>query len=347
MSPDIRELFDTAADDSGRDDFDATALVNRGRRKVRTRQAVAAVGAAAVLVAAVVGASQLPLLSANGPVPPAHTPTVPGPVQPSTAPSGKGISAATGAVVLQKLSYAEGVRRCKIRMAAEYGDQGAKPNPGEPIDTGTGLQFGMYVTDLLRMRLTDGSEAYCSVPGPTTPGYEGGAETEPRAACGMLTWLNLSSWKFAVQRDGQGGFTATLISPDRKAVLLCDQDGPGAAREKSTAFSDAYVCTSYGPASGQNVGSAPNGVVGCAIDGTPIRFLGAVKAGRQFWGGGGVAAAGAVRYVLLAGNRQLAEVPVTDGVYAMRVWLPKGVSEATEVRAYNAAGQVIDTYMPF
>lgn len=232
-------------------------------------------------------------------------------------------------------------------MGAEYGDQGAKPNPGEPIDNSTGVQFGMYVTDLLRMKLTDGSEAYCSVPGTTTPGYEGEPKTEPRFACGMLTWLELSSWKFAWQRDGQGGFTATLISPDRKAVLLCDQDGEGATREKSTAFPNAYVCTLYGPASGQRVGSAPNGVVGCAIDGTPIRSLGAVKAGRPFWGGGGVAAEGAVRYVLLAGNRQLAEVPVTNGVYAMRVWLPKGVSEASEVRAYNAAGQVVDTYMPF
>ncbi|MFC0627155.1 hypothetical protein [Kribbella deserti] len=347
MSPDIRELFDSAADDSGRDDLDASALVRRGRRKVRTRQAVAAAGAAAVLVAAVVGASQLTLPRSGGPVPPAHTPTTPVPGT-SSAPSSSsaGPTSGTGAAVLRKLTYAEGVRRCKVRMAAEYGDERATPNPSEPIDPGTGLQFGMYVTDLLRMKLSDGSEAYCSVPGPTTPKYDAGGGSGPRGVCGDLSWLNLADWKFAVQNDGQGGFAAALISPDRKAVLLCDQDGSGATREKSTAFPDAYVCMVYGPASGQPAGSAPNGVVGCAIDGTPIRFLGAVKAGRQFWGGGGIATNGAVRYALFAGTRQLAETSVTDGIYALRVWLPKA-TEPTEVRAYDATGKVIDSYQPF
>jgi len=353
MSPDIRDLFDVAADDSGRTLIDADALLSRGRRKVRARRASAAVGSAAVLVAAVVGVSQLPTLSADGPVPPADTPTVPQPTSrptvttpsptPITPPNLPPRDSLTGAQVLEKLTYAEGVRRCQARFRAEKGEPGT-PNPPEPIDVGQGLQYGMYVTDLLPMKLKDGSETYCPVPGMTA---SNSVQGDPKAFCAALTWLDLTDWLITSQADGQGGWVATLMSPDRKAVLVCDRDSPGLTRGKTTAFPNAYVYLIYGPASGQRVGSAPNGNVGSGLDATPIHFLGAVKAGRQFWGGGGIAAPKSVRYALYAGSRKLAEAPVEHGVYAMRVWLPARVGEPTEVQVYDAAGAVIERYMPY
>lgn len=351
MSPDIRELFDDAADDSGRSRIDAARLVAKGRRKVRIRQYGAVAGVAALVAVAALGVSQWPALSSDGPLPPARTPTLPVPATP--VPSTPKVTTATtaptttGAEVIRKLSYSEGVRRCRQRMQAEHGQPGT-PDPGKPIDVGQGLQYGMYVTDLLRMKLTGGNSAYCSVPGETWPDLDfGGPSNDPREVCGQLTWLNLTSWLVTYQADGQGGFAATLMSPDRKAVLLCDQDGSDVTREKTTAFRDAYVYLVYGPASGQRVGGAPNGVVGSGLDATPIHFLGGEKDGRQFWGGGGIAKAGAVRYALYAGPSKLAEVPVENGLYAMRVWLPAGVTEPTEVRVYDRSGKVIEQYQPF
>jgi hypothetical protein len=184
------------------------------------------------------------------------------------------------------------------------------------------------------------------VSGETRPNYDK-PSGDPRGACGELTWLELARWSVTSQSDGQGGFAAALMSPDRKAVLLCDQDGPGVRRNKTTAFPHAYVYLVYGPASGRRVGAAPNGPVGSGLDSTPIHFLGGVKSGRQFWGGGGIAKAGAVRYALFAGSRKLSEVPVRSGLYAMRVWLPAGSGEPTQVRAYNEAGTVIEEYQPY
>ena len=382
MTPDIRELFDDAADDSGRSQLDATRLVAKGRRKVRIRRAGAVAGSAVLVAAAAVGVSQLQTLTSGGPVPPANTPTLPtvaptpptvaptpptqtspantvtSPAPPTSQPTSQAPASSptertprdrsvTGAEVIRKLTYDEGVRRCQQRLRAEKGEPGT-PNPGEPIDVGQGLQYGMYVTDLLPMKLRDGSETYCSVPGPTPPGYDVGSPSDdPKEACGQLTWLDLTRWSVTHQVDGQGGFAMTLMSPDRKAVLLCDRDGPGTSRERHTAFPNAYVFLVYGPASGERVGGAPNGPVGSGLDSTPIHFLGAVKGGRQFWGGGGIAKSGAVRYALYAGTRKLTEVPVENGLYAMRIWLPAASGEPTQVRAYNASGTVIDQYQPF
>src|SRR5215207_1543559 len=217
MSPDIHELFDDAADDSGRKPLDATRLVAMGRRKVRIRQYGVLSGAVVLVAAAVLGLGELRTLSSDGPgpIPPAYTPTVPVPVTPTpttkdttvtptekattVVPTGKATTVvpttggtspeagtpATGTEVIRKLTYAEGVRRCRQRMEAEYGDPGT-PNPPEAIDEGQGLQYGMYVTDLLPMKLKDGSSAYCSVPGETRPSYDK-PSGDPRGACGELT----------------------------------------------------------------------------------------------------------------------------------------------------------------
>src|SRR5215217_4776768 len=85
MSPDIHELFDDAADDSGRKPFDATRLVAKGRRKVRIRQYGVLSSAVVLVAAAVLGFGELRTLSSDGPgpIPPAYTPTVPVPVTPT------------------------------------------------------------------------------------------------------------------------------------------------------------------------------------------------------------------------------------------------------------------------
>ena len=85
MSPDIHELFEDAADDSGRKPLDATRLVAKGRRKVRIRQYGVLSSAVVLVAAAILGLGELRTLSSNGqaPIPPAYTPTVPVPVTPT------------------------------------------------------------------------------------------------------------------------------------------------------------------------------------------------------------------------------------------------------------------------
>jgi hypothetical protein len=385
MSPDIRELFSDAADDSQRAQLDANALLARGRRKVRVRRAGAALGTGVLAAAAVVAIAQFPRPQAGVPVPPADTPRIsapqsgspPVPSTPLSAGTPSGDTSATpsspgpsttlsegatprtigppesaaqtsGAELIRKLSYAEAVRRCTSRMEAEYGAAGT-PVP-VVIGPGESHREGMYVTDLLQFRMPDGSSEFCSVPGPVRPAYGEVAEGKPgdaRQECGRLTWTNLTSWTVAEQRDSDGGLAATLLSPDRQAALLCDVDAPGATRDKASAFPDAYVFLVYGPQSGERVGGAPNGAIGSGLDSPPIRWLGSVKDGRRFWGGGGFAKQGATRYVLSAGSRVLAESPVRYGIYAMRVWLPAGAIEPTRVRGYDASGTVVDEYGTF
>jgi hypothetical protein len=378
MSPDIHELFDDAADDSGRKPLDATRLVAKGRRKVRIRQYGVLSGAVVLVAAAVLGLGELRTLSSNGPgpIPPAYTPTVPVPVTPTptvpfpttptsttkaatvtptgkattVVPTGKAITVvptgktttlpvpttggtsrrtrtpATGTELIRLIPHADAVQRCRQRMEVEHGEPGT-------VDERPGVRpSGDYVTDLLFMKLKDGSRAYCSVPGETRPDSRG-PSPDPRSLCGELAWLDLTNWSVTSQADGQGGFAAALISPDRKAVLLCDQDGPG-VRRSTIPFPHAFVQLVFGPASGE-------------VRKPEIHLLGAVKNGRQFWGGGGIAKAGAVRYALFADSRKLSEVPVRNGLYAMRVWLPAGIDRPTQVRAYNEAGTVIEQYTPF
>lgn len=341
MSPEIRDLLGDAADDSARSPIDAGRLVVRGRIKVRHRRVGAIAGAAAV-VAAAIGITGIQSLTATGPLPPAAT--SPSPTSPeSTDPT-------SGAELLKKLSYAEGVDRCQARMLAEYGEPGT-PDPFPPIAPGEGLQYGMYVSDLLPMRLENGQQAVCSVPGTVRPSPDeptgGSVPGDPRKECGRLTWTNLTGWTVVEQRDSTGGFAATLLSDDGQAVLICDVDGPGATRrpaDRGGPFPNAYVFLVYGPSSGSSW--APNGLVGSGLDSTEIHWLTSVRDGRQFWGGGGIAAKNAVRYTLFAGDRELAEALVQHGVYAMRVWLPAGVSAPTLVRVYDAAGNVIEEYPP-
>jgi hypothetical protein len=364
MSPDIRELFDQAADDSRRAELDAYALLRRGRRKVRVRRVGAAAGAGVLAAAAVVAVTQFPRPAANGPVPPAETPRItiatptaarsastPSPTSPpSTAKPGPPQSGAqtSGAELLRKIPYSQAVRRCHDRMRAEYG----APGTPVPIELGPGesQRNGLYVTDLLRMRLPDGRQLYCSVPGPVRPAYQGSTTGRPgdaRAECGRLTWSNLTSWTVAEQRDADGGLAAVLFSNDRTAVLVCDIDAPGATRDKVTAFPDAYVYLIYGPNTKGRAGSGPNGSLGSAPDSTAVHWLGSVKDGRQFWGGGGLAKAGAVRYALFSGARKLTENQVRYGVYALRVWVPAGVAEPDRVVGYDASGRAVEQYQPF
>jgi hypothetical protein len=345
MSPDIRELFDAAADDSRRPPIDADALLTRGRRKVRIRAAGATLGSGVLAAAAVLAVTQFPRPAAEAPVAPPNTPastvaTLPAKPTPTPAASPPPQSAAqtSGAELLRRLSYAEAVRRCEVRMKAEYGASGT-PLPTE-IGPGESQREGMYVSD--------GTEAYCSVPGPARPSY--GRQDKPgdaRAECGRLTWTNLTSWTVAEQRDTDGGLAATLLSNDRSAMLQCDLDGPGAKREKTTAFPNAAVFLLYGPRSKGRPSGAPSGVLSAAPDSTAIHWLGAVKDGRQIWGGGGLAAKGAVRYALFADTTKLAEAKVAYGIYAIRVLLPAGAGEPNLVRAYDAKGAVIESYLPF
>ena len=250
MSPDIHELFDDAADDSGRKPLDATRLVAKGRRKVRIRQYGVLSGAVVLVAAAVLGFGELRTLSSDGPgpIPPAYTPTVPVPTTPTptpkavtVTPTGKATTVvptskaptvvptdkatvsvpttggtsprtrtpATGTEVIRKLSYADGVQRCRQRMEAEYGDPGT-PNPPEAIDEGQGLQYGMYVTDLLPMKLRDGSSAYCSVPGETRPSYDK-PSGDPRGACGELTWLDAFDALLGPYRQAAGPFRSLAL----------------------------------------------------------------------------------------------------------------------------------------
>jgi hypothetical protein len=357
MSPDIRELFDQAADDTQRAEFDAYALLRRGRRKVRIRRAGVAAGTGVLAAAAVVAVTQFPRPAANGPVPPAETPritlatpTAAPPTTKTTSPppttrSGPPQSAAqtSGAELLRKIPYDQAVRRCQDRMRAQYGAPGT-PVPIE-IGPGESQRNGMYVTDLLQMRLPDGRQTYCSVPGPARSAYQGSTTTRPgdaRVECGRLTWSNLTSWTVAEQRDTDGGLAAVLYSNDRTAVLVCDIDAPGASRDKVTAFPNAYVYLIDG-----KDGKAPNGVLGAAPDATPVHWLGSVKDGRQFWGGGGLAKAGTVRYALFSGTTKLTENQVRYGIYALRVWVPAGVAEPDRVVGYSASGGIVEQYQPF
>src|SRR6266542_3859070 len=158
MSPDIRELFDVAADDSQRSQIDAHALLARGKRKVRTRNAGVAVGsgvvAAAIVVAAKTPTVRIPTTSVPTSTVPSTTPTA---SQGTPLPTGKPESVAqtSGAELLKKLRYDEAVKRCQIRMQAEYG------STGTPVPATVGNESqksGMHVTDLLKMRLRDGKE---------------------------------------------------------------------------------------------------------------------------------------------------------------------------------------------
>ena len=365
MSPDIRELFDAAADDSRRPPIDAEALLARGRRKVRIRTAGATLGTGVLAAAAVVAVTQFPSVVAEGPVQPAGTPfsvatadttpTAPSTQPPTLPPTPSATtrppqSAAqtSGTELVRKLSYAEAARRCTLRMRAEYGAAGT-PVP-TVIGPGESQREGMYVTDLLRIKMPDGTEAHCSVPGSASPSYTQKPEVAPgdaRAECGRLTWTNLTSWTVAEQRDTDRGLVAILLSNDRRAMLYCDIDGPGASREKTTAFPGASVYVLHGPQSSGRAGGSPSGVLGAAPDSTPVHWLGAVKDGRQIWGGGGLASKGAVRYVLFAGTRKVAESKVFYGIYAIRVWLPPAAGEPSLLRGYDAAGTVVESYQPF
>lgn len=363
MSPDIRELFTDAADDSQRSQIDAAALLARGKRKVRLRRAGAAVGTGLLAAAAVAGITQLPGDQADGPIPPARTPTqapvVPSvttvsesssaslPPPPVTTSSGTESAAQTsGAELIRKLPYAEAVRRCKARMEAEYGASGT-PVP-VVIGPGESQKNGLYVTDQLPMRMADGSTEYCSVPGAARPSYKSRPATigDARDECGRLTWTNLTSWTVAEHRDPSGGLTATLSSTDRRAVLRCDIDPAGATRTKQTAFPDAYVFLVYGQQAGKPAGSAPNGVIGSAPDSTAVHAIGSSKDGRPYWGGGGIAKQGAVRYALFSGTTKLTEVPVRYGIYALRVWLPAGTPEPDRVVGYDSIGKTVESYQP-
>src|SRR6266540_3433581 len=136
MSPDIKELFEAAADDAQRDQLDARALLARGKRKLRARNAGVAVGGGVAAVAVLLMASQLPRELADGPVPPAQTGTRP----PQSA------AQTSGAEVTRKLSLATAEERCSLRMRAEYGAAGTPVPDSLQRD-------GVYVTDLLRIRL--------------------------------------------------------------------------------------------------------------------------------------------------------------------------------------------------
>jgi hypothetical protein len=367
MSPDIKELFDVAADDSQRSQIDAHALLATGKRKVRARNAGVAVGSGVVAAAIVVAASQFPHNLADAPVP-AKTPTVripttsvPTSTVPSTMPTAsqgtppptgkpESVAQTSGAELLRKLPYDEAVKRCQIRMQAEYG------STGTPVPATVGNESqksGMHVTDLLKMRLRDGKEAYCSVPAAARPSYQEppveqvGPRGEPRYECGRRVWANLTSWTPAFQRSVDGGLTAAFWSNDRTAVLVCDIDQPGATREKVTAFPDASVYLLYGSADRGRVGSSPSGVLGAAPDGTPIHWLGSTRDGRQFWGGGGLSKDGVVRYAMFAAGRKLTEAKPFYGVYAMRVWLPDGVAEPDRVVGYDAKGKIVEDYQPY
>jgi hypothetical protein len=357
MSPDIRELFDAAADDSRRPPIDADALLSRGRRKVRIRAAGATLGSGVLAAAAVLAVTQFPRPAAEAPVAPADTPsttvakpTAPpkvSPTPPTTMPP-QSAAQTSGAELLRKLSYAEAVRRCGTRMKIEYGASGT-PVPAE-LGPGESQREGMYVTDLLQYRLPDGTDAYCSVPGSARPSYTDKPSAPPgdaRAECGRLSWTDLTSWTVAEQRDADGGLTATLLSNDRSAMLQCDLDGPGATRDKTTAFPNATVYLLYGPRSKGRPSGAPSGVLSAAPDSTAVHWLGAVKDGRQIWGGGGLASKGAIRYALFAGKLSLADAKVAYGIYALRVWLPAGAGEPNLVRGYDAKGNVVESYQPF
>ncbi|HEY3005589.1 MAG TPA: hypothetical protein VGJ44_24800 [Kribbellaceae bacterium] len=341
MSPDIKELFEAAADDSRRDQLDARALLARGKRKLRARNAGVAVGGGVAAVAVLLMVSQLPRELADGPVPPAQTPTQPATPRPTSSaasstpvttsrPSSPGTATAgtrppqsaaqtSGAEVIRKLSLATAEQRCAARMQAEYGAAGTPvPDPSQ--------QAGVYVTDLLKIRLPGGQTRYCSVPGPAAPSY-GTPPKDVREACGRLAWMNLTSWTSAKQETPDGGFTAALWSNDRTAVLFCDTDDPGATRSGPVAIQGASVR-----------------LLRTGTGWVRVHWLGSERAGRQYWGGGGVVRNDAVRYAMFAGARKLTESKAFYGVYALRSWLPAGVTKPDRVVGYGADGSVVDSY---
>jgi hypothetical protein len=175
------------------------------------------------------------------------------------------------------------------------------------------------------VRLPDGRTAYCSVPGPVAPSY-GGPPKDVREACGRLAWMNLTSWTPAKQETPDGGFTAALWSNDRTAVLFCDTDDPGAIRSGPVAIQGASVRLLRGTTT------------------EPVHWLGTERGGRRYWGGGGVVKNDAVRYAMFAGTRKLAESTAFYGVYALRSWLPSGVTKPDKVVGYGADGSVVDSY---
>ncbi len=341
MSPDIKELFEAAADDAQRDQLDARALLARGKRKLRARNAEVAVGGGVAAVAVLLMASQLPRELADGPVPPAQTPTQPATPTPSAAssapvttsrpgPAGtattgtrppQSAAQTSGAEVTRKLSLATAEERCSLRMRAEYGAAGTPVPDSLQRD-------GVYVTDLLRIRLPGGQTQYCSVPGPAAPSYDS-PPRDVREACGRLAWMNLTSWTPAKQETPDGGFTAALWSNDRTAVLFCDTDDPGATRSGPVAIQGASVQLLR---------------TGTGTGWVRVHWLGSERAGRQYWGGGGVVRNDAVRYAMFAGARKLTESTAFYGVYALRSWLPAGVTKPDRVVGYGADGSVVDSY---
>ena len=257
MSTDIRELLDVAADDSGRSTIDADALVARGRRKVRTRRAGAAVCAAAVLVAAVVGVSQLPTLRSDAPVPPAATPTQTAGTE-EAAPAGvfkplPGVR--PGDAALASVSMSEALRRCQLKWSAEVGHDvgGLEFLSGQPIEGSVPPMF--RPGDVLLVDSDVKAPGYtCVIPGDSQPGKDQLAEVDKTSIasddrsvlrrCSSTLWHDLTGWKLLSKRVEPGALGAAVaVSPSGKFVARCFLGGPNAIKAVVEWVDDHHAAT--------------------------------------------------------------------------------------------------------